>query len=254
MGLGYKILKREDKISWICFLIAFALLFYFASVRAVEPFGANYTGEVTSTASPDEPQAMPAQAGNVTQLNIFGYTTTQSWQGYYGNVSGTIQLADSGDKVLYNWSLASPEGEVYASVNGSGEIAWGNVACFDMDNHLALETLYNISTDDMDGVNETFSTGNNHDPFYTAGTFFSTGTCASTQIFDASGKGNDNNFEEVLLTDASSAIQVIFASLLEEKDIQGFDGEYYDFEMLVLENGHGTDTSATPYYFYVELQ
>jgi len=247
MGLGYKIL--------IYFLVALALLFYFGAVMAVEPFGANYTGEKTTTAPPDAPQEVPAQAGNVTQLNIFGYTTTQSWQGYYGNVTGTIILADSNDKALYNWSLAAPEGEVYASVNGSGEIDWGNIACFDLEgNHEALETRYNISTDDVDGVNETFKAVNGHDPFYTAGTFFDTGTCASTQIFDSSGQGNDNNFEEVLLTDASSATQVIFASLLEEEDIAGFDGEYYDFEMLVLENGHGTNTETTPYYFYVELQ
>ncbi|OGJ21185.1 hypothetical protein A3K73_05025 [Candidatus Pacearchaeota archaeon RBG_13_36_9] len=249
-------MEDKNRTSWIyfSFFVALAFLLYFGAVIAVEPFGANYTNEISSTAQPDAPQSIPAQAGNVTQLDIFGYTTTQSWQGYYGNVTGTIILADSYDKVLYNWSLAAPEGEVYASVNGSGEIDWGNVACFNMDNHLALETLYNISTDDVDGVNETFKTGNSHDPFYTAGAFFDTGTCASTQIFDASGQGNDNSFEEVLLTDASSPVQTIFASLLEEEDIVGFDGNYYDFEMIVLENGHGTDTAMTPYYFYVELQ
>lgn len=259
MGPGHKILKMEYKnirISLLCFsiFVALALLYYFSSVMAVTPSGANYTNAITSTAPADEPQSIQAQAGNVTRLNIFGYTTTQSWQGYYGNVSGTLQLADSNDKVLYNWSLASPEGEVYASINGSGEISWGDIACFNMNNHQALEALYNISTDDVDGVNETFKTGNSHDLFYTAGTYFATGTCASTQIFDSSGHGNDNHFEEVLLTDASSSTQVIFASLLEEENIAGFDGEYYDFEMLVLENGHGTDTAATPYYFYVELQ
>ncbi len=244
------------KNIWILFFVLLFLIVigYFNGVNAVRPFGANYTDEVTTTAPVDEPQEIAAQAGNVTQLNIYGITTTQSWQGYYGNVSGAIILADGDDKMLYNWSLVSPEGEVYASTNGSGEISWSNVACFNMGNHGALETLFNISTDDVDGVNETFQTGNNHDPFYTAGTFFNTGTCPSTQIFDSSGEGADNHFEEVLLTDQSDPVQVIFASLLEEEDVQGFNGEYYDFEMLVLEKGKNADTSTTPYYFYVELQ
>jgi hypothetical protein len=249
-------MKEETsiKIRIILFFLLLGMLLYFNSAGAVQPSGANYTGEVTTTAPADEPRAIAAQAGNVTQLNIFGVTTTQSWQGYYGNVTGSIQLANGDNNVMYNWSLVSPEGEVYASTNGSGEISWGNVACFNMGNHGALETKFNISTDDVDGVNETFQTGNSHDPFYTAGNFFGTGVCPSTQIFDNSGQGNDNHFEEVLLTDESDATQVIFAALLEEEDVVGFDGEIYDFEMIVLEKGKSGDSGTTPYYFYVELQ
>ena len=64
----------------------------------------------------------------MTEINIFGYSPTQSWQGYFGNISGTVQLADSGDNVMYNWSLASPQGEIYASTSNS--INWANVQCF----------------------------------------------------------------------------------------------------------------------------
>ena len=46
---------------------------------------------------------------------------------------------------------------------------------------------------------------------------------------------------------------VIFTSLLNE-NVFGFDNNPHDFEMLVLENGHLTDTSVTPYYFWVELE
>jgi hypothetical protein len=246
--------KEFERAAYAGFFIVLVMLIYFGSVKAVEPFGADITENTTSRAPADDPDSIPAQAGNVTRLDIFGFTVTQSWQGYYGNVSGTIQLADSNDKVLYNWSLASPEGEVYASRNGSGEISWGNVDCFNMANHQSLETFYNISTDDADGVNETFSDDNSHDPFYTANTYFSAGQCAASYMYTGTGTGESGKFEEVLLTDGSDSAQVIFTALLEEEDVAGFDGEYYDFEMIVLENGHGTDTSTVPYYFYVELQ
>jgi len=220
-------------------------------VLAVQPFGANYTLINSTRATPDEAASIPALAGNVTELNINGFTTTQSWQGYFGNVSGTIQLADAGDNQMYNWTLASPQGEIYATTDTS--VDWENIMCFSMGNHSALETLFGIEDDDVDGVNETFSTGNGHDTFYTNNKEFLTGTCASTSLYDSSGASVDNHFEEVLLTDGSSDTEVIFTSIIDE-NVLGFDGRPHDFEILVLEDGHGTDTATTPYYFYVELE
>jgi len=235
---------------FLAFLASFAFLAGLA--LAVQPTGANYTGEVTTTASADDPESHTALAGNSTFLDITGIVTTQSWQGYYGNVSGTIQMADASDEVLYNWSVSSPTGEVYSTENGTGQVTWSNIACFQMGNHSALETKFNISTDDADGVNETFSDANTHAVFYTAGTQFAAGACPAAYMNDETGVGASGTFEEVLLTDESDDIQVIFVSLLEE-DETGFNAEKYDFEMLVLENGHGADVTSTPYYFYIEL-
>jgi len=248
-------------------------LFLMTGVMAVEPYGANYT-EVNSTTAPaDQPQGHNAIAGNVTELDITGYTTTQSWQGYFGNVSGTIQLADAQDNVMYNWSLASPEGEVYASTSDS--ISWSSVMCFNFTadgtygddsanvgetslhgmNLTQLESAFNIKSDDVDGVDETFSLigAGTHDKFYVANLEFAEGECPNTRIYNNTGKGANDNFEEVLLYDYSTQ-SVIFTAILDEEDVLGFDNKYHDFEMLVLEDGHGTDTSVTTYYFYVELE
>jgi len=108
-------------------IIYMLLIMSFSIVVAVEPFGANVTEESTGRAPADAPQSHAAIAGNVTELNIVGTTITQTWQGYFGNVSGTVQLADSSDNVLYNWSVASPSGEVYASTNSS--IDWSYAQC-----------------------------------------------------------------------------------------------------------------------------
>ena len=223
------------------------------NVMAVQPFGANYTQIKTERAPMDEASNHSSLAGNVTELEISGFSTTQTWQGYFGNVSGTIQLADASDNQMYNWTLASPEGEVYATTITS--VAWDNIACFDLaGNHSALETLFNIASDDVDGVNETFSDAGTHDLFYTNNVQFSAGDCASTSIYDSTGASVDNHFEEVLQTDSSADTAVIFTAILDEEDVSGFDNAYHDFEMLVLEDGHGTNVATTTYYFYVELE
>ena len=254
------------------FILVLAVLINVSLVVAVEPFGANVLQNSSERAISDPATGIPAIAGNVTELTISGFSTTQSWQGYFGNVSGTIQLADSGDNIMYNWSLASPKGEIYASTNNS--IVWNNVQCFNFDadgtysnlgaevpgatnlhgtNLTILENMFGIPSDSVDGVNETFTLlGAGHNTFYTNNIQFSAGQCRNTQIYTNSGKGEANKFEEVLLYEPTTS-SVIFTSLLNQ-DILGFDNKPHDFEMLVLENGHGIDTATTTYYFYVELE
>jgi len=234
-------------------LVLVLTMFLTVNVMAVQPFGANYT-EINSTRAPmDIAQDHEAIAGNVTQLTVSGFSTTQSWQGYFGNVTGTIQLADVDDNQMYNWTLASPEGEIYATTDTS--VAWVNIACFDLTgNHSGIETAFNIASDDVDGLNETFSESGTHEEFFTNNVQFVADDCPSTQIYDSTGQSVAGNFQEVLMTDSSAATEIIFTSILDEEDVAGFDGRFHDFEMLVLEDGHGIDVATTTYYFYVELE
>jgi hypothetical protein len=264
--------KSRERMKIRFLFIAFlACLINISLVLAVEPFGANVDNLTSTRAPSDNATGIPAIAGNVTELEITGYSLTQAWQGYFGNVSGTIMLADAGDNVMYNWSLASPQGEIYASTNNS--IEWNYIQCLnfssdgtygdDTDNAgntsqhgtnlTILEDMFGIASDDVDGVNETFILlGSGHDTFYTNNLEFSEGECRNTQVFSNAGLGEDGKFEEVLLYEPTTS-SVVFASLLNE-DILGFDNNPHDFEMLVLENGHLTDTSTTTYYFWVELE
>jgi hypothetical protein len=253
-------------------IIALALISHISLVIAVEPFGATVNPLTSDSASEDSAQGIDAVAGNVTELNIFGFSVTQSWQGYFGNVTGTITLEDTSGDVMYNWSESSPDGEIYASKNDT--ISWGYVQCFNFTatgtygndlpnaggtsqygtNLTILENMFNISFDDSDGVDETFTlTGpGTHNRFFTSNEEFSEGECRSTRIFSNADTGEDNKFEEVLLYEPST-YSVIFASLLNEDEV-GFDDNPHDFEMLVLEDGHGADTNTDTYYFYVELE
>ena len=126
------------------FVVSFVVLALAVSmVSAVQPFGATVNLETSSHALADLATSNNALAGNVTELTISGFSTTQTWQGYFGNVSGTIQLADAADNVMYNWTLANPSGEVYAST-AQDTIAWANIACASAGDVTTLESNFNI--------------------------------------------------------------------------------------------------------------
>ncbi|PIN90991.1 hypothetical protein COU60_00020 [Candidatus Pacearchaeota archaeon CG10_big_fil_rev_8_21_14_0_10_34_76] len=253
------------------FFIIFIILILIPFGKSVEPSGGNSSITGSERASSAPPGSVSAQAGNVTQLDISGYTITQAWQGYYGNVTGTLVLADSSNSLLYDWSIASPSGEIYASTNSS--VGWPYTQCF---NYTATGTFaddtsnagatsqfgmnlsqihdeFNILESAPDSVDRTFNMigESSHRDFYTSNLKFNAGQCQSTQLFD--GAGNQSGlFQEILLYEPSTA-SVIFTSLIEQQ-ADGFDGGLHDFEMLVLENGREGDTDITTYYLYVELE
>ncbi len=274
--------KRGNKVMMLTSLGigCFVFILMLGVSSALEPFGATFSNVSTQRAPADSPMNYPAIAGNVTEINVQGFSTTQTWSGFYGNITGTIQLANGADYVLYNWTLASPRGEIYASTGSS--VKWTTIQCFNMtglgtDTGLCntaqyagatcdtgmnvdqLESLYGINAGDIDGVNETFALKGtqaqgksfNHTRFYTNNLEFAEAECPSVHLFGSAGQ-TDSLFEEVLLYDPS-ANKPVFASLIDDSAL-GFDGRRYDFEMLVLEDGHGTNTASTTYYFYVELE
>ncbi len=264
----------KSMMKFFAFLFMIIVLISMISffVEAVIPSGAQVTQISNSTGPSDPAGSSQAVAGNVTELNLYGYTSTQSWQGYYGNVTGTIQLSDGGDNVLYNWSDMNPKGEIYASTSNS--VSWTDIQCFNFTakgtfandsanrggtskyglNLTQLETNFSIPFNSVDSVNNTFNLSGpgNHATFYTNNLEFADGTCQSTRLYTSLGKGVSGDFEEVLLYDPLSR-NVVYTSLLNQ-NILGFDNRTHDFEMVVPEDGHGTNTATTSYYFYVELQ
>lgn len=251
------------------FLLAVVILFSTNFVLAT-PNGASMQVISSERTPSGDASNVSAIAGNITQLNIFvGGAGSQTWQGYYGNVSGGLNLGDASNNILYNWSLASPNGEVYASTNSS--ISWINIQCFNFSasgiytdesgnggttnmygtNITTLESEYNIDSTDIDGINETFS-NNNHDQFVSSSLLFSENECKSIQLFTNESESQDGVFEEMILYEPVSR-SVVFTSILEDSGI-GFNDAQMDFQMIVPEDGHGTDVDVTQYYFFIEIE
>lgn len=270
-------MNRVNRILLISVLLVVLLS---VSVIALEPFGASVTpttpsDRATQDGAGTDPNAI---AGNVTFLDVTGFSITQSWQGYWGNVTGVITLEDNSGNVMYNWSESSPEGEIFASTNSSLE--WNYIQCFNHTadgtyaddtgnaggtsafgtNALILNTEFSLEQDDPDTVNVTFGDGTHpqgegltHDLFIVNSLQFDAGECeAATHLFADSNSSEDSAFQEVLMYEPST-FSVVYATILDEDEL-GFNDEPMDFQMIVMENGHGTDTSVDTYYFWVELE
>lgn len=206
-----------------------------------------------------------AEAGNVTALVIDQRRSTQAWQGYYGNVTGTITLDDGNNQTLYDWSLPNPTGEIYAS--NDSIVTWNKVYCMNVSsisinktyngivysiNGSDIELNFGINATDKDGLNETFNST------YTDTTGFSVGGTLINNVDGCSmanpytDEASSSAWQELLLSDNTS---LVFTALVRgDADAYKTGTEPADFQMLVLEDGHvGSETATTPYYFFVEL-
>jgi hypothetical protein len=232
-----------------------------------------------------------AIAGNVTQLTFNGSTVTRTYQGYYGNITGYIVLGDTNNNTLYDWSLAAPQGEIYAVRQGSGGFDgvsgvpdWGSVTCASQANIQFEDTRLGVNeTIDEDAVNRTFVVGGapdqlerylpasyphitTHPTFWVANQSIANGTCAQASMYNSSWEPSEY-FKEVLLEDANGANYIIYTAIIAHTVLpntngslfNGFNGPdvTYDFEMMVGENGHGVEDGLTAttstYWFYLEL-
>jgi len=237
-------------------LIAVIALIMLGALLLAEAAMAAPTSPLSATPGPSSrrdlstlPAAqVDALAGNVTQLSIDALAITNSWQGYYGNVTGAIVLDDGNNNTFYNWSLTSVKGEVYAARVASP--TWTTINCTAAANVSTEETALGQAATDADSVSNTFSQSTTHPGFSVGNVAITADSCYATNAFDNTGAQN-TKFYQVLLSDNSGAGNIVYTALMNGSQT-GFNGDAWDFELLVGEDGHG-NSAVTPYYFFVEL-
>lgn len=190
-------------------------------------------------------QTADARGGNVTQININALTVTNSWQGYYGNVTGVVTLQDGSNNTFYNWSLTTVQGEVYATRASS--IAWANTQCANASQITDEQTYLGQTATDSDSVTNTFAS-NTHPAFSVSTKALVADNCSVTYGY-VNNNSQSSDFVMVLL---QSGANIIYGTLLNDS-VTGFNGQTYDFELLVGENEKTGNLGVTPYYFWVEL-
>ena len=301
-------MRLKPRIFAKLFLLLVVLMLFLTSVTIVlavaEPEGPSDLNLVNSSRrTASQRGTYAAEAGNITEITLVGTTVTQSWAGFVGNITGTITLDNYKNNTLYNWTLADPEGEVYATYLPNVNWTTGTVLCWNWSSTTSaylqlgeLEGWYNstplasipaygngytnlsVATDDVDGVNETFtcpvcrSTTQitepndvavyNHSAFFVGGQEISglsathmNGTCPYVKTYNSTFV---HDYEEVILYHDAAGVNndgIIYTAILQQGDrAHGFDNGLWDFQMLVGENGHNGDTSVTTYYFYIEIE
>ncbi|MCD6464504.1 hypothetical protein J7L02_03215 [Candidatus Woesearchaeota archaeon] len=177
-------------------------------------------------------------------IHVITFDVTQQntrWKAYVGNVTGKLTLDDASGNTIYDWTLTTIRGEVYASRSSS--IEWASINCSNETIIGNEQTALGMTFSQDDSINSTFNRTNKY-AMVTASITMPAGTCKSqfTYVNDAS---QESVFEELLLSDGSNLVYATFINA----SSTGFDGSTYDFQMIVADR---EDTAQT-YYFWVEL-
>lgn len=201
--------------------------------------------------------AQVSEGGNVTPLFVSGQRITARWQGYYGNVSGGITLADSAGNSMYDWGLVNPSGEIYAANHTT--VSWSRIFCANFSGNTAEENLnrdtlnafigYGSDAEKAsdDSINATFNQTFEGTLIVGSRTMTGADNCSMVTLNTDAGQ-QTTDFQELILTDN---VSVVFTSILEQ-NVNGFNSNPSDFQMIVGVNGTESGTTKT-FYFFVEL-
>jgi len=264
--------KRGNLTRFSLLIIGFLVLILSVVYSVNEPTGPDTITVTNSSRGSGDvaaPVTIQAIAGNVTELKVSDERNTQAWQGYYGNISGTISLEDGIGNTFYDWTVTNPRGEIYAS--NFTTVTWASIYCINVSqngtgvaggvlarpdgsisgiNGSQIELNFGINETDLDGLNETFPA------YYTNTVGFFVGNIHISDIDGCSSAHPYVNsaasaaWDEVILSDNDT---IVFTAIIRE-DATNYKNMASDFQLMVLENEHvGKENTPTNYYFYVEI-
>jgi len=246
--------KTNKTMEKMMIVLAFAILSMNIAFAAINPDGPDsITSPVESSKSNISNKTINTSGGTIATVNITGVIKNPRWKAFIGNVSGTYTLDDASGSTIYDWDIATVEGKVYATKKTTN-VNWGAIECAS-ETRVNQENTNMDHTDPNDNISVTFGSSS-HEEFYVGAVHFPTDNCSYTTNTYV----NDNpssDFKEILLhdgTDDPTSVKtgMIYTTILEQ-DAAGYNGETYDFQMLVPEIGTTGYTGSTAYYLYVEL-
>jgi hypothetical protein len=242
LNIKMKKFKIIQKLCLFLILLAVASITTFAIPNGVSVLKNESTFEQNYSAS----AVLNVSGGTISNLTINATTQNQRWKGFVGQVKGTLALADASSNSLFDWQETTVSGQIYATRNSS-MLTWADVKCAEDIIITNEETNLNITSSNPDSVFNTFST-RSHREFYVGVTQIQSDSCRSVAL-NVNGSVQTSKFQEMVLQDGSN---IIYSSMLENRTY-GFNGQFYDFQMIVPENALPGLQSSTAYYFYLEL-
>ena len=211
-----------------------------------DPSGGQISFNSTSGVTIPNPGNRSDAGGTVNYINMGATQQDSAWKAYVGNVSGLLTLDDVNANTIYDWTLSSIVGRVFASRNNS--ITWSVINCSNQTVVDSDQAAVSFASSDSDSVNRTFS-NTNHKSFLVASRNMS--GCRSTALWindTVQAIGPSSLFQEILLSDGTN---MVYTTIIEPTNPQGFDGKTRNFQLIVPQSK--TTQTPTLYYFYVEL-
>ena len=211
------------------------------------PSGGQITYNLTDYGPTVSPESHTANRSTITTIVLDAVQQDTYWKAYVGNVTGTLTLDDAGNNTIYDWSLATISGEVYASRSA---LDFSSVQCADTATISAEEAAMNMTTPSQaDNITSTFN-GTDHTDTLVAGTTLIDCPMTSLYVNDVSqGQTNSSDFQEFLMEEAGN--NLVYVSLINDNTAGYENSRNFDFEMIVAESN--VNALAYTYYFYVEL-
>ena len=235
---------KSEGILLMGILFSILLLGFVLAADPVYPDQVSYGSNETKNAS--AALLVNVSGGVISNFNLSATIQNPRWKAFVGEVVGQFTLDDSSGSTIYDWTLATITGRVYAT-RKTTSVTWAGIGCASVGELEAENNAMHLTNRD-DNITATFNTtaGATHDTFNVGSGIISANTCPTlnTRVSDAA---QDNFFEEMALHDGTD---IVYATILEE-DQTGYDGNNYDFQMIVPENE--SDAANTLYYLYVEL-
>ena len=243
-----KSLDCSLSLVFFALVFSFFIILGFGSAAPVPPDSIGIISNETSVT----PSAVSINisGGRIATINLTTNTQNTRWKAFVGNVTGSFSLDDASGSTIYDWSLTTISGEIYATTNSS-TITWSTVNCSNVTT-LEFENTKMSHSNIADNITRTFNRGINgtHDQFFVGALAIAQNTCPTLNTY-VGNSTQDSSFEEIALYE-SAGNNIVYASIM-EPEVEGFDGNSYDFQMIVPENGALGFTSSTAYYLYVEL-
>jgi hypothetical protein len=252
-------MKNRKKLVEVFLILAIGLsIFLLIRVQAADPVGPDSIDIISNvTKNTTSPKMINISGGRIGTFDINATIQNPRWKAFIGNVTGRFTLTDPEGATVFDWTISSITGRIYATANSTA-LSWGSINCSNVTS-LEWENVKFNHTRADDNITVTFnatinSTDDNltvsgsHNPFYVGNRYMPASTCPTLNTYESSNP-QDTDFEEVALYDGGN---MIYATLLEDNE-PGYNGYKYDFQMIVPEIGLSDFGGATAYYIYVEI-
>jgi len=242
---------KEIFVVGVFSIISLMLLSVVILAVPVGPSTVTPVSNVTKTAT--AATIFNISGGYIATFNLTANVQNVRWKAFVGNATGSFTLADATGSTIYNWASAAITGRIYATRNSS-IINWGSVNCSNattLGNESAAMIL-NTTTAPSDMLTMTFNMTPGNAPFYVGATFIGANTCPTLLTYKNSApQSGTTDFQEVPLFTPPG--NLIYETPIQSPPVVGYNGQLYNFQMLVPENGTVGYNSSTAYYLYVEL-
>lgn len=185
-------------------------------------------------------------AGNIYQFNLSTQDKTYRWVGLWGNITGSVQLRTASN-TFYSWTVSTvTDGSVvYATTDPAGVDPTNFVGTNSTYLNQA-DTQYGYLTTVSDSITNTYAGVN---------TFQSPSMQTGITVNSTAVGAWTNNYIKKVAGDLTGTNDVVWAvDVLANQN--GFNGQKYDYELLIPENEEVGDGEgiATAYYLWIELK